>query len=64
MVLAPFASFGLDALLRYSLQRIVQKKLELAAGGAEQFTKNLEPFTPQVAELLPVPLLHRLVKPV
>src|SRR4029077_4711585 len=64
MVSAPFASFGLDAMPRYSLQRIIQKKLGFAAGGAEQFTKSLEPLTPQVAELLPVPFLHRPVKPV
>src|SRR5580693_4484746 len=64
MVLAPFASYELDALSRYSLQQIVQKKLGFAAGDAEQFTKSLEPLTPQVAELLPVRFLHGPVKPV
>src|SRR5580700_3578758 len=64
MVSAPFASFGLDACQRYSLQRIVQKKLEFAPGGAEQFTKSLESLTPQVTQLLPVPFLDRLVKSV
>src|SRR5580704_15799334 len=63
MVLAPFASFGLDALSRYSLQRIVQN-LGLAARCAEQFTKSLEPLTPQVTQLLPVPFLDWRVKPV
>src|SRR5260370_27047665 len=64
MVSAPFASFGLDALPRYSLQRIVQKNLGSAAGSAEQSTKSLEPLTPQVPQLLPVPFLDRLVKSV
>src|SRR4029077_19585290 len=64
IVLAPFASFGLDALPRYSLQRIVEKKLGFAAGSAEQFRKSLEPLTPQVTQLLPVPFLDRLVKSV
>jgi hypothetical protein len=58
MVSAPFASFGLDALPRYSLQRIVQEtNLGFVAGDAEQFTKSLEPLTPQVAELRPGALL-------
>src|ERR1700751_2722519 len=34
------------------------ENLEFTAGSAEQFTKGLEPLTPQVSELLPVPFLH------
>src|SRR5580704_1667636 len=65
MVSAPCAAFGLDACPRYSLQRLVQKNnLGFATGSAEQFTKSLEPLTPQVPQLLAVPVLDRLVKSV
>src|SRR5580692_9330045 len=64
MVLAPFASFHLDALPRYSLQRLISKISGFALGGPEQFTKSLESLTPQVTQLLPVPFLDWLVKSV
>jgi hypothetical protein len=63
MVLAPFASFGCVATIFFTTNS-AEKSLGFAAGGPEQFTKSLEPLTPQVAELLPVPFLHRPVKPV